>query len=117
MLKLLQTLRPAWALLQPPSGGCVLKRERCMAGQIEALAAAFGRLCVETWHSAQSNTTWTQPPSGGCVLKPRPVCRPVCRPAAAAFGRLCVETPSAGLMLPSGHAAAFGRLCVETPPC
>ena len=40
-----------------------------MAGQIEALAAAFGRLCVETWHSAQSNTTWTQPPSGGCVLK------------------------------------------------
>ena len=56
--------------MQPPSGGCVLKQVitnfRCMWW----VAAAFGRLCVET---AISRFDWPftprQPPSGGCVLK------------------------------------------------
>ena len=57
------------------------------------MAAAFGRLCVETNFSVCSNH----------------------KAVAAAFGRLCVETI---LKVPSQNpvywAAAFGRLCVET---
>ena len=36
--------------------------------QIEA--AAFGRLCVETIELVQARMMVEQPPSGGCVLKP-----------------------------------------------
>ena len=81
-------------VMQPPSGGCVLKpcaRSRyILAGE----AAAFGRLCVETF-SAYQNARLSL--------------------GAAAFGRLCVETFSAcqNARLSLG-AAAFGRLCVET---
>ena len=55
--------------IQPPSGGCVLKRH--VARPVgRNLAAAFGRLCVET-HNRSSD--WA-----------------IC--LSAAFGRLCVET-------------------------
>ena len=79
---------------QPPSGGCVLKLLKAKVRLIRQLAAAFGRLCVETvWLST-------------CNLAS----------CAAAFGRLCVET-----IIPKENprlyfAAAFGRLCVETDP-
>ena len=33
---------------QPPSGGCVLKRKQHGDALAWAMAAAFGRLCVET---------------------------------------------------------------------
>ena len=32
-------------------------------------AAAFGRLCVETFDVGDFDTALRQPPSGGCVLK------------------------------------------------
>ena len=35
--------------LQPPSGGCVLKLLYHRSYTSRAVAAAFGRLCVETW--------------------------------------------------------------------
>ena len=56
------------------------------------MPAAFGRLCVETFHA-----------------------RPYQYPHdPAAFGRLCVETGNVSYA-PYGVApAAFGRLCVET---
>ena len=57
--------------LQPPSGGCVLKHDRDVKEEDKFKAAAFGRLCVETWDGFQR------------VIK---------RFIAAAFGRLCVET-------------------------
>ena len=38
-----------------------------------AVAAAFGRLCVETYGCRRLCLYLLQPPSGGCVLKP-PVC-------------------------------------------
>ena len=57
-------------LWQPPSGGCVLKLVPGMPESEPALAAAFGRLCVET--------------------APRKAASKA--PHAAAFGRLCVET-------------------------
>ena len=60
--------------LQPPSGGCVLKR-RAIGG----LRHLYRR----------------QPPSGGCVLKPTRACRSLPRRRAATFGWLCVETVSA----------------------
>ena len=34
---------------QPPSGGCVLKQLEDYQEQTHKLAAAFGRLCVETF--------------------------------------------------------------------
>ena len=57
-----------------------------------SLAAAFGRLCVET--------------SSQRLLD--------CDLGAAAFGRLCVETAWLNEMVGAVFAAAFGRLCVET---
>ena len=57
-------------LVQPPSGGCVLKRGWILLTLPPLHAAAFGRLCVETRH--QKDRVWI--------------------PSAAAFGRLCVET-------------------------
>ena len=59
-----------------------------------ATAAAFGRLCVETFtisHAAHGKV-------------------------AAAFGRLCVETAIYLQKIFIEMAAAFGRLCVETSP-
>ena len=55
-------------------------------------AAAFGRLCVETFLII-------------CGLSYE---------FAAAFGRLCVETTDYAAEADNEHAAAFGRLCVET---
>ena len=77
---------------QPPSGGCVLKRQNVDARIRDRL----------------------QPPSGGCVLKP-PDEPPVnFQTQPAAFGRLCVETRLPFKRSPSLVPAAFGRLCVET---
>ena len=78
--------------LQPPSGGCVLKRTNLAFIYPALSAAAFGRLCVET---AFEILNW-------------------CRECAAAFGRLCVETFDEIWGNSLSRAAAFGRLCVET---
>ncbi len=56
--------------MQPPSGGCVLKHSLPVSFFKDFLAAAFGRLCVET---RNPDVAWVQS-------------------WAAAFGRLCVET-------------------------
>ena len=80
------------AIIQPPSGGCVLKPSRHIG----------------------KNRRMSQPPSGGCVLKP--ICSTFKNmpQEPAAFGRLCVETLHALSPAPAGSPAAFGRLCVET---
>ena len=36
------------SLVQPPSGGCVLKQNKLITNQFFTIPAAFGRLCVET---------------------------------------------------------------------
>ena len=77
---------------QPPSGGCVLKPSFTLFFNNLHLAAAFGRLCVETPEPVGANN----------------------RRYAAAFGRLCVETSAAPPISALNSAAAFGRLCVET---
>ena len=79
-------------VFQPPSGGCVLKRQRLLFPVSGRLPAAFGRLCVETVR--------TQLPKGNEV--------------PAAFGRLCVETLPKHYWRTTYAPAAFGRLCVET---
>ena len=56
--------------MQPPSGGCVLKLIILIIRTLIALAAAFGRLCVETLERYPASLDGS----------------------AAAFGRLCVET-------------------------
>ena len=63
----------------------------------KAVAAAFGRLCVETYVVENVKNAKN----------------------AAAFGRLCVETLVYYSKVNSIFAAAFGRLCVETgrPGC
>ena len=85
------------------------------------LAAAFGRLCVETRISRDNIAIGAQPPSGGCVLK-RGLCLCIGTAASAAFGRLCVETvwlsmefsprsqpPSGGCVLKQNHKEEFVR--------
>ncbi len=78
------------------------------------MAAAFGRLCVETGSSPGSVTVSAQPPSGGCVLK---------RYRSRTKGASSLQPPSGGCVLKpdsvktaigEAKAAAFGRLCVET---
>ena len=39
---------PHYMGMQPPSGGCVLKHVGVCVANRKAVAAAFGRLCVET---------------------------------------------------------------------
>ena len=57
------------------------------------VAAAFGRLCVETSGIIKSvGLIMVQPPSGGCVLKHALMNLEEIKEEAAAFGRLCVET-------------------------
>ena len=89
---------PIWVILfcrvQPPSGGCVLKRMRYF------------------WDYCENS----QPPSGGCVLKRCNFLNPIYRHLPAAFRRLCVETNSHASEFPEAIPAAFRRLCVETCP-
>ena len=80
--------------MQPPSGGCVLKHTYITQGIIKALAAAFGRLCVETESELVTSSESEQQPSGGCVLKLMLANLSLGQSQAAAFGRLCVETTS-----------------------
>ena len=79
---------------QPPSGGCVLKRD-CNWLRCQSLTpAAFRRLCVETAMGKRSRR----------------------RRRPAAFRRLCVETLTKAAIPFSVFPAAFRRLCVETSP-
>jgi len=57
-------------LVQPPSGGCVLKLIIKQNVVKQVLPAAFRRLCVETMQDVTTKLNGAQPPSGGCVLKP-----------------------------------------------
>ena len=77
--------------VQPPSGGCVLKR-----GEKAMRKIAYG-----------------QPPSRGCVLKRPNGYTTWCKREAAASARLCVETLRNEQVRSNCQAAAFGWLCVE----
>ena len=79
-------------IVQPPLGGCVLKRVMPTCLQNRFLSAAFRRLCVETYHHLHVLQ---------CILP-------------AAFRRLCVETFVISLLENRHVSAAFRRLCVET---
>ena len=81
-------------LIQPPSGGCVLKLPPY-------------RPLLESGR---------QPPSGGCVLKHRLHQEHLLPLQPAAFRRLCVETGVFYTRIPAFPPAAFRRLCVETLP-
>ena len=47
----------------------MLKLKIIYLSRPEYLAAAFGRLCVETLSMLGNKEQFQQPPSGGCVLK------------------------------------------------
>ena len=71
----------------------MLKQSALSDKATKLIAAAFGRLCVETalpFTGITQNTR--QPPSGGCVLKQEWLAIFGLLIGAAAFGRLCVET-------------------------
>ena len=115
MLKLEKTVENLLIIMQPPSGGCVLKQKYKPLLLTKHNAATFGWLCVETEEEIQSMNEPKQPPSGGCVLKHRPGNTTSHRCAAATFGWLCVETFQIQLLRMGQIAATFGWLCVETP--
>ena len=78
-------------LIQPPSGGCVLKRAWQEYFGIAYQPAAFGRLCVETYFQKSLTSIMKNP---------------------AAFGRLCVETE-----LPDVPDSPFGTSCLRAAVC
>ena len=70
MLKQLRRKAFGLVIIQPPSGGCVLKPSLQVKITLDLFPAAFRRLCVETSFVSAGSRLW--------------------RPAA--FRRLCVET-------------------------
>ena len=103
--------------MQPPSGGCVLKHTYITQGIIKALAAAFGRLCVETESElVTSSESEQQPPSGGCVLKQSDKVFAANHTEQPPSGGCVLKPATNSKKLDAAHAAAFGRLCVETYP-
>ena len=55
-------------ITQPPSGGCVLKLLKSLAGRREASQPPSGG-CVLKPEIGYTPANLNQPPSGGCVLK------------------------------------------------
>ena len=100
-------------LVQPPSGGCVLKLQcESHSGHI-GWAAAFGRLCVETFDLEPVDKKGVQPPSGGCVLKLILKIIVILKDFQPPSGG-CVLKPENATGMAMDCTAAFGRLCVET---
>ena len=100
---------------QPPSCGCVLKHQLDRFINAGYVAAAFVRLCVETFKINHLTIVMhLQPPSCGCVLKHKWDKNKSIFCFAAAFVRLCVETNASQIYTEVMGAAAFVRLCVET---
>ncbi len=92
VLKRRQKIKSVDIQAQPPSGGCVLKLTRTGVFIYRNHAAAFRRLCVETAVISRLDPACCQPPSGGCVLKPAQHAQSARLLRTAAFRRLCVET-------------------------
>ena len=127
---------PLKGLVQPPSGGCVLKPSTKMGRSLKSFQPPSGGCVLKHTILHIAIHLSYQPPSGGCVLKLLNPVRLHKQTMPAAFGRLCVETmnwrtfisraaqpPSGGCVLKQGlvggagglaFPAAFGRLCVET---
>ena len=78
--------------MQPPSGGCVLKR--FLTRKLRKLKSSHLRVAV-CWNLQRNIIFLT-----------------IC--LAATFGWLCVETKGSRRNLWNGQAATFGWLCVET---
>ena len=99
---------------QPPSGGCVLKRGGRQTGLLNFDPAAFRRLCVETasyWPNGS-----TPPPAAfrRLCVETTQSCSVKIDESPAAFRRLCVETDAGIQGFGTKGPAAFRRLCVET---
>ena len=102
--------------MQPPSGGCVLKHLMLHRQKLVVLAAAFGRLCVETSINLIRMLGKNAAAFGRLCVETLSAIHLLLQhlKVAAAFGRLCVETQSEIELNERILAAAFGRLCVET---
>ena len=101
-------------LKQPPSGGCVLKPTAFVLLPTLFIAAAFGRLCVETLSKRLNQSPIKAAAFGRLCVETVQYLMAFAKIAAAAFGRLCVETTATVPTNAQNLAAAFGRLCVET---
>ena len=77
---------------QPPSGGCVLKPVREAAAGVDAHQPPSGGCVLKLRRARRYPTAPRQPPSGGCVLKPEELPGESQTAQPAAFRRLCVET-------------------------
>ena len=91
--------RGGYSQNQPPSGGCVLKRQFDTGRQRDRVQPPSGGCVLKLFPAVSGYLSDNQPPSGGCVLKRYLYLRAEQPKSPAAFGRLCVET-SASLMLP-----------------
>ena len=101
-------------VVQPPSGGCVLKLALKVTQMGWNNQPPSGGCVLKPRANRSTARRRGQPPSGGCVLKPptKPV-PPRISPQPPSGG--CVlKRRFAGAALPAPPPAAFGRLCVET---
>ena len=104
---------PAFA--QPPSGGCVLKRQSFPTATSYLPQPPSGGCVLKLAQSLRiPPCLFCQPPSGGCVLKHKQDIVLYCIKVPAAFRRLCVETLFFETESQNIVPAAFRRLCVET---
>ena len=99
---------------QPPSGGCVLKRENMDKYGFGRSQPPSGGCVLKQMFEQSQVTTYSQPPSGGCVLKQKLINLKQQLKDPAAFRRLCVETHDQAMRRLYALPAAFRRLCVET---
>ena len=92
----------------------MLKPSLSMIVKLSLIAAAFGRLCVETDGGDNSMLFIEAAAFGRLCVETSVLYNSLKLLKAAAFGRLCVETTLLKKLNANDFAAAFGRLCVET---
>ena len=69
MLKQVSLVYKLKLMVQPPSGGCVLKPIDCKRGNNSNLQPPSGGCVLKLAKQYQEKDPTKQPPSGGCVLK------------------------------------------------
>ena len=102
-------------MMQPPSGGCVLKHQILQIKRIKKMQPPSGGCVLKPLLCFLFAISKAQPPSGGCVLKLKLNKHHNFLKHAATFGWLCVETHFIRCIDKKAvGAATFGWLCVET---
>ena len=114
MLKHDDIIKQMDALMQPPSGGCVLKHDDIIKQMDALMQPPSGGCVLKLENVCRPYKLNRQPPSGGCVLKHGRYIAHRNEKCAATFGWLCVETTTSGFNSLIGKQPPSGG-CVLKP--